>query len=59
MKQLADSSLLRLKNWDISEEQVKALAKSGEARADADFPLPSIRYRDREEGAARHAFHAG
>ena len=32
MKQLADSSLLRLKNWDISEEQVKALAKSGEAK---------------------------
>ncbi len=32
MKQLADASLTRLKNWDISDEQVKALAKSGEAK---------------------------
>ncbi|MCX7058797.1 MAG: efflux RND transporter periplasmic adaptor subunit, partial [Proteobacteria bacterium] len=32
MKQLADASLARLKNWDISEEQVKSLAKSGEAK---------------------------
>ncbi len=32
MQQLADSSLQRLKNWDISEEQVKALSRSGEAR---------------------------
>jgi Cu(I)/Ag(I) efflux system membrane fusion protein len=40
MKQLADSSLLRLKNWDISEEQVKALAKSGEARRTLTFRSP-------------------
>ena len=40
MKQLADSSLLRLKNWDISEEQVKALAKSGEARRALTFRSP-------------------
>jgi Cu(I)/Ag(I) efflux system membrane fusion protein len=26
MKQLADASLARLRNWDISEEQIKALA---------------------------------
>lgn len=32
MKQLADSSLTRLRNWDISEEQVKALTKAGESR---------------------------
>ncbi len=32
MKQLAQSALLRLKNWDISEEQIAALAKSGDAR---------------------------
>ena len=32
MKQLAESSLMRLKNWDISEEQIAALAKSGDAR---------------------------
>lgn len=40
MKQLAESSLLRLKNWDISEEQVKALAKSGEARRTMTFRSP-------------------
>lgn len=40
MKQLAESSLLRLKNWDISEEQVKALAKSGEARRTLTFRSP-------------------
>ncbi len=40
MKQLADSSLLRLKNWDISEEQVKALAKSGETKRTLTFRSP-------------------
>ena len=40
MKQLADSSLLRLKNWDISEEQVKALAKSGETKRTMTFRSP-------------------
>jgi len=40
MKQLADSSLLRLKNWDISEEQIKALSKSGEARRTLSFRSP-------------------
>jgi len=40
MKQLAESSLTRLKNWDISEEQVKALAKSGEARRTLTFRSP-------------------
>ncbi|MDP2787418.1 MAG: efflux RND transporter periplasmic adaptor subunit, partial [Pseudomonadota bacterium] len=29
MKQLAESSLQRLRNWDISEEQIQALTKSG------------------------------
>jgi Cu(I)/Ag(I) efflux system membrane fusion protein len=32
MKQLAESSLARLRNWDISDEQLQALSKSGEAR---------------------------
>ena len=32
MQQLAEASLLRLKNWDISESQVKALAKSGQSK---------------------------
>ena len=29
MRQLADASLLRLRNWDISDEQIKALAAGG------------------------------
>jgi len=40
MKQLAESSLMRLKNWDISEEQVKALAKSGETKRTLTFRSP-------------------
>ena len=40
MKQLADSSLLRLRNWDISEEQIKALAKSGDAKRTLTFRSP-------------------
>jgi Cu(I)/Ag(I) efflux system membrane fusion protein len=40
MKQLAESSLQRLKNWDISEEQVKALAQSGEAKRTLTFRSP-------------------
>ncbi|WP_114970733.1 efflux RND transporter periplasmic adaptor subunit [Rhodoferax ferrireducens] len=40
MKQLAESSLQRLKNWDVSEEQVKALVKSGEAKRTLTFRSP-------------------
>ena len=40
MKQLAESSLMRLKNWDISEEQVKALAQSGEPKRTLTFRSP-------------------
>ncbi|MFA7267707.1 MAG: efflux RND transporter periplasmic adaptor subunit [Sterolibacterium sp.] len=40
MKQLAEASLARLKNWDISEEQVKALAKSGETKRTLTFRSP-------------------
>lgn len=40
MRQLAGSSLMRLKNWDISEEQIKMLAKSGEARRTLTFRSP-------------------
>lgn len=32
MRQLAESSLVRLRNWDISEEQIKALTKAGESK---------------------------
>jgi Cu(I)/Ag(I) efflux system membrane fusion protein len=40
MKQLADSSLQRLKNWDISEEQIKALASSGDSKRTLTFRSP-------------------
>lgn len=40
MRQLADSSLQRLKNWDISEEQVKTLARSGNAKRTLTFRSP-------------------
>ena len=40
MRQLAESSLQRLKNWDISEEQIRVLATSGEARRTLTFRSP-------------------
>ena len=40
MQQLAESSLRRLKNWDVSEAQIKALAHSGEARRTLTFSSP-------------------
>lgn len=40
MKQLAESSLLRLKNWDISEAQIKQLAQSGETKRTLTFRSP-------------------
>ena len=40
MKQLAESSLARLKNWDISEAQVKALVQSGETKRTLTFRSP-------------------
>ena len=40
MQQLAEASLARLKNWDISEAQVKALAQSGETRRTLTFRSP-------------------
>lgn len=40
MKQLAESSLARLRNWDIPAEQVDALARSGEVRRTVTFRSP-------------------
>jgi Cu(I)/Ag(I) efflux system membrane fusion protein len=40
MRQLAESSLMRLKNWDISDAQVQALAKSGETKRTLTFRSP-------------------
>ncbi|NVN88932.1 MAG: efflux RND transporter periplasmic adaptor subunit, partial [Rhodopseudomonas sp.] len=40
MRQLADASLMRLRNWDISEEQIKALAAGGEAKRTMTYRSP-------------------
>jgi len=40
MSRLAEASLARLKNWDISEDQLKALAASGETRRTLTFHSP-------------------
>jgi len=40
MQQLAEASLLRLRNWDISEQDLKALAASGEVRRTLTFRSP-------------------
>jgi Cu(I)/Ag(I) efflux system membrane fusion protein len=41
MKQLADAGLARLRNWDISEEQIKALAAGGEPKRTLSFRSPA------------------
>ena len=41
MKQLAESSLSRLRNWDLSSEQIGALVKTGEARRTITFRSPA------------------
>lgn len=41
MQRLADSSLMRLQNWDISEEQINALGKSGETKRTLTFRSPA------------------
>lgn len=40
MKQLAKASLTRLRNWDISDEQIKALSKNSESRRTLTFRSP-------------------
>jgi RND family efflux transporter MFP subunit len=40
MKQLAESSLARLRNWDLPPEQVNALVQTGEARRTITFRSP-------------------
>ncbi len=40
MKRLAQASLARLKNWDVSDEQVRALERSGEAKRTVTFRSP-------------------
>jgi len=40
MGRLVESSLLRLKNWDISEEQIKALMASGNTQRTMTFRSP-------------------
>ena len=41
MKQLAESSLQRLRNWDVSDEQIKALARTGAAQRTLTFRSPA------------------
>ena len=41
MQQLAASSLSRLRNWDLSPEQIAALVKTGEARRTITFRSPA------------------
>ncbi len=41
MAQLAESSLARLRNWDVSDDQVAALERTGEARRDVVFRSPA------------------
>ncbi len=41
MKQLAEASLVRLRNWDISEEQIKALTAGGEPKRTLSFRAPA------------------
>jgi Cu(I)/Ag(I) efflux system membrane fusion protein len=40
MAQLAESSLTRLRNWDLSPGQVSALMKSGQVQRTVSFPSP-------------------
>ncbi|NML24375.1 efflux RND transporter periplasmic adaptor subunit [Zoogloea dura] len=40
MRQLAESSLSRLRNWDIPEDEIRALAKSGASRRTLGFRSP-------------------
>ena len=40
MTRLADSSLARLRNWDVPPEQVEALARTGQARRTLTFTSP-------------------
>ncbi len=40
MKQLAESSLARLRNWDLSPEQITALVKTGEVKRTITFRSP-------------------
>jgi len=58
MQQLADASLARLRNWDVSDEQIQGLDAFGYGQPHTDVPLTGQRFRVREEGRARHALHA-
>jgi len=40
MRQLAESSLSRLRNWDMAPEQIEALVKTGEVRRSISFRSP-------------------
>ena len=41
MQQLAEASLQRLRNWDVSDEQIRALAKTGATQRTLSFRSPA------------------
>jgi len=41
MQQLAEASLLRLRNWELSPAQISALTKTGEPQRTVTFPSPA------------------
>jgi len=41
LAQLAESTLTRLRNWDVPDEQIEALARTGEARRTVTFRSPA------------------
>ena len=41
MRQVAEASLARLRNWDVSEEQIRALADGGEPRRTLTYRSPA------------------
>ena len=58
MRELAESGLTRLRNWDISDEQVKALT-SRARRAAPHISLAGGRHRDREKAVQGMRFMPG
>jgi hypothetical protein len=58
MQQLADASLARLRNWDLSAEQLDALVKTGKVHRSLAFASPVSGTVTEKKARAGHAFHA-
>ncbi len=59
MRQLAEASLLRLRNWDISEGQIKALTRSGESHRTLTFRSPVVGIVSEKKAVQGMRFEAG